>query len=124
MTNAQDYPPGSTVIVTGSGYTPGETAPHAVFPVIVRHHSAGYCSITGGVVVRDPSLPALRGRYLFGDLPIVAARARVEAGDDPFPVLLLAVLAHLPLAFEARDHKTEADDAARHHVDVALRRIG
>jgi hypothetical protein len=46
-----------------------------VFPVIVRHHSAGYCSITGGVVVRDPDLPALRGRYLFGDL----CKTRVES---------------------------------------------
>src|SRR4051812_47104572 len=56
-------------------YTPGETAPHSVFPVIVRHHSAGYCSITGGVVVRDPNLPALRGRYLFGDL----CKSRIES---------------------------------------------
>jgi hypothetical protein len=33
----------------------------------VRAHSNGYCSITGGVVVRDPLLPALRGRYIWGD---------------------------------------------------------
>jgi glucose/arabinose dehydrogenase len=50
-----------------SRYTPGETAPGAVPPVITRNHSAGWCSITGGVVVRDPKLPALRGRYVFGD---------------------------------------------------------
>ena len=36
--------------------------------MIQRFHSDGYCSITGGVVVRDPGLPALRGRYVFGDL--------------------------------------------------------
>jgi glucose/arabinose dehydrogenase len=48
-------------------YTPGETAPGYVAPVIVRAHSAGNCSIIGGVVVRDPDLPALRGRYIFGD---------------------------------------------------------
>jgi hypothetical protein len=35
--------------------------------VITRSHGDGWCSITGGVVVRDPSLPALRGRYVFGD---------------------------------------------------------
>jgi hypothetical protein len=35
--------------------------------VIVRAHSDGYCSITGGVVVRDPRLPGLRGRYIWGD---------------------------------------------------------
>jgi glucose/arabinose dehydrogenase len=48
-------------------YTPGESAPGAIRPVIVRSHGAGNCSITGGVVVRDPALPALRGRYVFGD---------------------------------------------------------
>jgi glucose/arabinose dehydrogenase len=50
-----------------SRYTPGESAPGAVPPVITRTHSQGWCSITGGVVVRDPGLPALRGRYVFGD---------------------------------------------------------
>jgi glucose/arabinose dehydrogenase len=47
-------------------YAPGESAPGHVRPVIVRAHSRGNCSITGGVVVRDPRL-ALYGRYLFGD---------------------------------------------------------
>jgi glucose/arabinose dehydrogenase len=51
-----------------SRYTPGETAPGAVFPVIQRFHSAGNCSIIGGIVVRDPVLSALKGRYVFGDL--------------------------------------------------------
>jgi glucose/arabinose dehydrogenase len=44
------------------------TAPHAVFPVLTGRHSAGYCAIIGGYVVRDRSLPSLYGRYLFGDL--------------------------------------------------------
>ena len=50
-----------------SRYTPGESAPGAIKPVITRSHSDGWCSITGGVVVRDPALTGLRGRYLFGD---------------------------------------------------------
>jgi glucose/arabinose dehydrogenase len=49
-------------------YTAGESAPGQVRPVIQRFHADGNCSITGGVVVRDPGLPALRGRYVFGDL--------------------------------------------------------
>jgi len=48
-------------------YSPGEWAANAIFPVIQRFHSDGNCSITGGVVVRDPVLSALKGRYVFGD---------------------------------------------------------
>lgn len=43
-------------------------APGAVFPALVTLHSRGYCAIIGGYVVRDPSLPRLYGRYLYGDL--------------------------------------------------------
>jgi glucose/arabinose dehydrogenase len=50
-----------------SRYVSGESAPGHVPPVITRSHGDGWCSITGGVVVRDPQLPALRGRYVFGD---------------------------------------------------------
>lgn len=50
-----------------SRYSPGESAPGAIPPVIQRFHSDGNCSITGGVVVRDPVLSALHGRYVFGD---------------------------------------------------------
>jgi glucose/arabinose dehydrogenase len=57
-----------------SRYTPGETAPGRVRPVIQRFHSKGNCSITGGVVVRDRAVPALYGRYVFGDF----CRGRVE----------------------------------------------
>jgi len=44
---------------------PGNT----VKPIFVYSHSrGGSCSIIGGYVVRDPRLPALRGRYLYADL--------------------------------------------------------
>ena len=45
-----------------------EPAAGAVAPVLELQHSAGNCSITGGYVVRDGSLPALLGRYVYGDL--------------------------------------------------------
>ena len=45
-----------------------EPAQGAVAPVISHTHDAGFCSITGGVVVRDPNVPALRGRYVYGDV--------------------------------------------------------
>jgi glucose/arabinose dehydrogenase len=45
----------------------GEPAPGAVFPVITHTHQAGFCSITGGYVVRDRGVPGLYGRYVYGD---------------------------------------------------------
>jgi glucose/arabinose dehydrogenase len=42
-------------------------APGAVFPLLVKLHSQGYCAIIGGYVVRDRSLPSLYGRYVYGD---------------------------------------------------------
>ncbi len=58
-----------------SRYASGESAPGHVPPVIQRLHSRGNCSITGGIVVRDRSLSALRGRYIFGDL----CQGRIES---------------------------------------------
>jgi hypothetical protein len=48
-------------------HLPG-SAPGAVLPVFEYGHSASACSITGGVVVRDPALTSLAGRYLYADL--------------------------------------------------------
>jgi glucose/arabinose dehydrogenase len=44
------------------------TAPGAVDPVLEKEHSStGFCAIIGGYVVRDPTLPELAGRYVYGD---------------------------------------------------------
>jgi glucose/arabinose dehydrogenase len=55
----------------GSERTPGitarELAPDSVAPVLELSHTDGNCSITGGYVVRDKSVPALYGRYVYGD---------------------------------------------------------
>jgi glucose/arabinose dehydrogenase len=59
----------------------GESAPNAVAPVLQHTHRAGWCSITGGYVVRDRGLRALRGRYVYGDFckgQIRAARLRPQ----------------------------------------------
>ena len=44
----------------------GEAAPDMVDPVAEYGHDQG-CSVTGGVVVRDPGLPEWNGVYLYGD---------------------------------------------------------
>jgi glucose/arabinose dehydrogenase len=43
-----------------------QTAPNAVAPILTYGRDEG-CSVTGGYVVRDRSLPALFGRYVYGD---------------------------------------------------------
>ncbi|MGI8624438.1 MAG: PQQ-dependent sugar dehydrogenase [Solirubrobacteraceae bacterium] len=62
-----------------SVYAKGESAPGAVAPVMTFKHSAGNCSVTGGVVVRDRKVPGAYGRYLFGDFckgEILSAKLR------------------------------------------------
>jgi glucose/arabinose dehydrogenase len=44
------------------------SAPGAVRPNLVKTHSSGWCSITGGYIVRDRSLRGVYGRYVYGDL--------------------------------------------------------
>jgi glucose/arabinose dehydrogenase len=58
-----------------------EPAPGHVPPVLELRHSDNFCSITGGYVVRDPGLPSLRGRYVYGDFCQGRIRsARLSAG--------------------------------------------
>ena len=63
----------------------GEDAPGHVPPVLTKSHDDGYCSITGGYVVRAPDLPALRGQYVYGDYcegHVRAARLRAGGATD------------------------------------------
>lgn len=47
----------------------------AIPPVLTASHADGNCSITGGLVVRDPDLQTLYGRYLYGDLCVGELRS-------------------------------------------------
>jgi glucose/arabinose dehydrogenase len=78
----------------GSRRTPGigagEPAPNAVAPVLELSHSDGNCSITGGYIVRDKGLPALDGRYVYGDFCKGRLRSAKlspgsASGDAPVP---------------------------------------
>jgi Glucose / Sorbosone dehydrogenase len=64
------------------------TGPCGTRPAFERPHSAGYCAIVGGHVVRDPGLPTLRGRYLYGDLCLDSLRsvALPNTGDRAEPL--------------------------------------
>jgi glucose/arabinose dehydrogenase len=58
-----------------------EPAPGAKFPVITQTHADGWCSITGGYVVRDRAVPGLYGRYVYSDYCKGEIRsARLSAG--------------------------------------------
>ena len=59
-----------------------EPAPDAVAPVIELSHKDGNCSITGGYVMRDANVPALLGRYVYGDFCEGRLRsAKLSAGN-------------------------------------------
>jgi len=48
-------------------FDPNRQCDKVIPPVFEYDHSGGRCAVIGGVVVRDPRLPGLAGRYLFGD---------------------------------------------------------
>jgi glucose/arabinose dehydrogenase len=90
-----DYVPADRVCGNNFGWSAFEgtdrlnedqTAPNAVFPILTYSHDDGGCSVTGGYVVRDRSLPGLFGRYVYGDFCIGELRsfkpATPEARDD------------------------------------------
>ena len=89
-----DYVPAERVCGNNFGWSAFEgtnrlnqdqTAPNAVFPILTYPHDDG-CSVTGGYVVRDRSLPALFGRYVYGDFCAGELRsfepATPQARDD------------------------------------------
>jgi Glucose / Sorbosone dehydrogenase len=64
-----------------------------VKPVLERGpHGGEICSITGGYVARDPGLPTLQGRYLYGDLcaPRLRSVLLSNPGSDGYTDLAVA----------------------------------
>jgi glucose/arabinose dehydrogenase len=59
-------------------FDPEQSAPDAVPPIFAYGRDSG-CSVTGGYVVRDPSLPQLNGRYVYGDYCESTLRSLVPA---------------------------------------------
>ena len=65
-----------------------ETCQRAMAPLLDYPRQNGDCAVIGGVVVRDERLPALAGRYLYGDLcagnvtALLVENGRVAASGD------------------------------------------
>jgi len=65
---------------------PAVRAPGAVGPVLEYTHAGGNCSVTGGYVIRDPRLPRLDGRYVYGDYcagNLFTAKLRQDGASRP-----------------------------------------
>jgi glucose/arabinose dehydrogenase len=83
------------------------TAPHAVKPRVVHDHSAGYCSITGGYVVRDKSLTTVYGRYVYGDLcksPLRSVKLGRSGGASGDRAIGVAVAQLVSFGEDAQGH--------------------
>ena len=61
-----------------AGEAPADHSP----PVFEYDHSAGDCSVTGGFAYRGPSIPDLRGAYVYGDFCVSEIRALVQADGE------------------------------------------
>jgi glucose/arabinose dehydrogenase len=63
-----------------------QEAPNAVAPILTYPLGDGNCAVTGGYIVRDPELPSLNGRYIYGDFGAGELRsfrpATPQARDD------------------------------------------
>jgi glucose/arabinose dehydrogenase len=57
------------------------TCDGAIPPLLEYPRADPACAIVGGIVVRDPRLPALEGRYLYGDFCAGAISAVTLGGD-------------------------------------------
>jgi glucose/arabinose dehydrogenase len=75
--------------------TAGCVAPGALPPIYEYAHDATHCSISGGFVARDPTVPTLAGRYLFGDYCGTGANALALPPASPPDIAQLGSAAQI-----------------------------
>jgi glucose/arabinose dehydrogenase len=69
-------------------FDPSATCERAVPPLLEYPRAGDACAVIGGVVVRDRRMPALAGRYLYGDFcsgkitALTVERGRVTGSDE------------------------------------------
>jgi hypothetical protein len=83
------------------GLTPACTPREPYFPPVFDYPRSAGRTVTGGVVVRDPSLPSLLGRYLYADFfqPEIRSLSLGTPGGDPQPTGLTGAAATSVVAF-------------------------
>ena len=90
---------------------PGRHPP--TFPILVYGHGGNRCAVVGGYVVRDPNLPALVGRYLYGDACTGVIRSFIprvgvqQAADDRAIGLALPRLSSFGQGFNGKLYTTQ-----------------
>ena len=96
----------------GERFNEDQRAPGHVEPILTYGQDRG-CSITGGYVVRDPDLPSLRGRYLYGDFCAGELRSLVPsakgARDDRSLRLEVPMLSSFAEDTQGRIYATSLD---------------
>jgi Glucose / Sorbosone dehydrogenase/PKD domain len=65
------------------------SAPGALPPIYEYGHTGSLCSITGGYVARDPTVPTLAGRYLYADYCTTGVSALLLPVGAPPNIALL-----------------------------------
>jgi glucose/arabinose dehydrogenase len=67
----------------------GCSAPGALPPIFEYAHDGSHCSISGGFVARDPTVPTLAGRYLYADYCGTGANAIALPVGSPADIATL-----------------------------------
>ena len=88
-----------------------QEAPGAVPPILTYGRDGG-CSIIGGYVVRDPSLPSVAGRYVYGDYCAGELRSFVPSVDG--------ARGDRPLGLNVSSLSSFGEDAAGHVYATSL----
>jgi glucose/arabinose dehydrogenase len=73
----------------------GCSAPGAIPPILEYAHDATHCSITGGFVARDPTVPTLAGRYLYADYCGTGVSAVMLPVTAPADIAQFGAMAHI-----------------------------
>ncbi len=90
-----------------------QDAPDAIAPVLTYANEGDDCSVTGGYVVRDPDLPALAGRYVYGDF--CAGELRSFAAEPGSPAVDDAAL-----GLQVENLSSFGEDQAGHVYAVSI----